>query len=61
MKEKSIEESEIKSCSLFTIKHGYCGSKSTPLETQVPFNKGFTNDFTYKGISFFCKGCNVFG
>jgi hypothetical protein len=35
------------------------GSNATPLETLVPFNNGLIKDFTYKGISFFCKGCNV--
>ena len=53
IKEKSIEESEIKSWFLLTIKQGKYGSKSTPLETLVPVSKGFINDFTYKGISFF--------
>jgi len=37
-----------------TIKLGICHSESDPLDTQVPGNIGFINDFTYKGISFFC-------
>ena len=55
-----MEESEIKSWFLLTMKQGKYGSKAAPLETLVHFNNGFINDFTYKGISFFCKGCKVF-
>ena len=41
-----MEESEIKSWFLLTMKQGKYGSKSAPLETLVPGNKGLMNDFT---------------
>ena len=46
MNEKSIDESEISSWLFLTMKHGNCGSRSAPLDTLVPGNSGFTNDFT---------------
>ena len=61
MKEKSIDEREINNCSLLTMKHGINGSRVAPLLTTVPFSNGLIKDFTCKGISFFCKGCSVFG
>ena len=61
MKEKSIDEREISNWFLLTIKQGKKGSNAAPLETLVPFSKGLIKDLTYNGISFFCKGCNVFG
>ena len=50
MKEKSIEESEINNWFFFTIKQQAFGSKSAPLDTEVPGNKGFIKDFTKSGI-----------
>jgi len=61
IKSKSIDDKDNNNWFFFTIKQGVCGSKSTPFETLVPGNVGLINDFTNNGISFFCKGCNVFG
>ena len=54
MKEKSIAESEINNWFFLIIKQEVFGSKSSPLETEVPGNNGLINDFTKRGISFFC-------
>ena len=44
-----------------TIKQGVSGLILIPLEIVVPFSLGFKKDLTYKGISFFCRGCKVLG
>ena len=61
IKEKSKDESFNKLKFLCTIKQGINGSILVPLEIAVPFPDGFKNDMTYNGISFFCKGCKVYG